>query len=291
MQPKPKRRRRMLALKIHEISAVDRPAMRGATVAIVKRNSEDQTMNYHDEVNGRLTIEVAAQEIAEREPHLSRTQVLRKARLDNPDALAVWNGDRPVAKRRDDFDGIITEDNLVACGKRAFDDCVDELVADTGISRTDACTIVRKDMPHAYYALQGVMPDDMPDDIDKAQHGRDMQELQLKAEGIKHAEGCSGTEAMRRARQRHPDLYAATQVSKADDLAGMPSRDTVVADGEAKRNWLQLVAAVQDRMARTSGQAVRFTEAMQAARKENPELFDAYQEVALPNPVLRGRSV
>ena len=233
---------------------------------------------------GRASIQKSAADY--REQGLSPTEALRKARQENPDDYQRWNG-QPVNAR---YDEEIDESNFHEFGKAAFTSAVDELVRDYEVTPTEACRMVRKGLPETYLAMQGVHPDDIPDDINKAT-GRDVQELQLKAEGIKHAEGCSGTEAMRRARKRFPHLYAATQVTKADDLAGMPSRDTVVEDGEAKRNWLRHVANVQDRMARTSGQAVSFTSAMQAARKENPELFDAYQEVALPNPVLRGRSV
>jgi hypothetical protein len=74
-------------------------------------------------------------------------------------------------------------------------------------------------------------------------------------------------------------------------FAGLPPSEEMIAGERAKRESNKAVRDTQDRMARTSGRPVSFTEAMKVARQENPGLIQAYQSIALPNPVLRGRTV
>jgi hypothetical protein len=65
----------------------------------------------------------------------------------------------------------------------------------------------------------------------------------------------------------------------------------MIAGEQTKKAWNRVVRDTQDRMARARGRSVSFTEAMVETRKNNPGLFDAYQSVALPSPVLSGRTV
>jgi hypothetical protein len=69
-----------------------------------------------------------------------------------------------------------------------------------------------------------------------------------------------------------------------DDLAGMPSEEMILGE-TAKCEWNKAVADYQVKYSST------WTEAMAAVRKEQLGLFEAYQSVALPSPVLRGRTV
>jgi hypothetical protein len=272
-KPKAKRRNIMRAFKLTEISAVDRPAQQGARAMIMKRDSLEDTMDDMD------LIEERAAEL--RAEGYAPTAAFRKARLDL--AKCDCCGD----------DEIVTEDNFERLGKAEFDKAVDDLCREYEISRTDAMREIRKSQPWLYWAQNGVTPDRIPEDtFEKA--GQDKSQFDLKVEGIKASENCSGTEALRRARTRHPDLYRAAQsapVGKSvTELAGMPSEEMIAGD-QAKKAWNDAVKAEQDRMARVAGKSVSFTAAMTEARKSNPDLWKAYQEIALPNPILRGRTV
>jgi hypothetical protein len=288
MQHDPKRRRRMLAFKLAEISAVTVPAQKFATVArtpsgepFMKRDTTgDQTMSYDQEEGADAILKRAAELVEE---GMTPTAAMTQARLEDHGSYQAWNGEAvTVTKEEDDDYAEVTTENFQRLGAAEFDATVRKICNEYEVTPTEAMRIVRREEPWLYHAMEGHTPDQLPDDVFDKANGPADQQLQLKAQRIAHNEGCSMTEGMRRARRRHPDLYQAAQSAptrKADDLAGMRGGDRSIADGTAKRDWMQFVSQVQERMSVTSGKATPYTKAMQQARQERPDLFAAYQGI------------
>jgi hypothetical protein len=98
----------------------------------------------------------------------------------------------------------------------------------------------------------------------------------MEVAGEMQRDGCNRTEAMRRIRRRKPALAESMNnealVTKASDLPGMPSSETIAGE-RAKMNWNRMVEETAKR------HGIDFTAAMSRTRKEHPELYVAFQTV------------
>ncbi len=87
---------------------------------------------------------------------------------------------------------------------------------------------------------------------------------------------CSGTEALRAAREQYPRLLAKYNAEGADAVAEASARkvalNTAKLSSQAKQEWDLLVEGIMAR------RGVKRTVAMQIARRENPGKFRVYQE-------------
>jgi hypothetical protein len=264
-------KRIMRDFTLREISCVDRPAQKGAMAMIMKR---EQTMDHYDHDDDWLEKAErdeatddfldAARGIQKRDG-CTGLEALQKARREHGGAFGALQQD----PTHTDID--VDELSDGALGKAALEVACTEIQKRDDCSRLEAMRKAREEQPALYHFWNG---NEIPDEAITKAHPGDVASWANLVEGIKAKEGCSGTEAARRARRRYPELRASMQKSAPEvtkDIA-MPSREMI--SGEtAKADWNRAVAAIQGRDGGNRMQA------MQKCRIEHPDLFAAFQQV------------
>jgi hypothetical protein len=194
-------KRIMRDFTLREISCVDRPAQKGAMAMIMKR---DQTMDHYDHDDDWLDKAErdeatddfldAAREIQKRDG-CTGLEALQKARHEDGGAFGAMQQD----SSHTDFD--VDELSDATLGKAAFEVACTEIQKRDDCSRLEAMKRAREEQPALYHFLTG---NEIPDEAIEKAHPKDTTSWANIVEGIKQKEGCSGTEAARRARRVRP---------------------------------------------------------------------------------------
>src|SRR5262245_30598248 len=124
------RRRVMRRFKLSEISAVDRPAQKGATMTIMKREEDHPTRETHPMEHEHDFYKIAA-DLRELDSSLSVTESFSKARRLAPGDFAKMRSQAPAA-----FD--TREEAEAHINKMNFEMTIARIKKELGCSGTDA---------------------------------------------------------------------------------------------------------------------------------------------------------
>lgn len=268
---KPKRRI-MRRFSLTEISAVDNPAQKGATVSIFKRSAEgipiheheDTPMNNidrdfdHDEDLARYekdSRDNAATDFRslvaalQKEEGLSGTDAMRKARRVDPLGFAKMQGEpQPVSFGFED-------EAYRKLAAMEFEDLTIEIMARDDCPRTEAMAKCRVERPDVFAEFSGYEP--VTKTVSDWDHA-------VAAE--QERSSCTAAEAARAVYKAEPSLA----LVKVEDN---PNEDRM--DGEqAKRRWL---IAVEE--TRKANPGMNTTGVLQKTRKLFPSEFAEYQSI------------
>ena len=146
------RRRIMREFTIKELSAVDRPAQKPATVAIMKREDDGQE-NEMDmtKIAAFDSFDEAVAAIAEREG-CPQYIAMSKAAATHPDLLTKYQteGDASIAKAADD----LAKRRGRPVAVQRFEMIVDGIATRDGVARHVAMQRARRENPDAFAAFQ-----------------------------------------------------------------------------------------------------------------------------------------
>ena len=195
-------KRIMRDFTLREISCVDRPAQKGAMATIMKR---EQTMDHYDHDDDWLEKAErdeatddfldAARGIQKRDG-CTGLEALQKARREHGGAFGAMQQD----PTHTDID--VDERSDAELGKAAFEVACTEIQKRDDCSRLEAMRKAREEQPALYHFWNGTTFPTKPLPRRTQRHrllGQPRRRHQAK-------EGCSGTEAARRARRRYPSF-------------------------------------------------------------------------------------
>lgn len=152
-----KRRRVMRSFKILELSAVDRPAQAGATVAIMKRADGDD----HEQENDMEIRKIGGDEVASFNSLEEAMRHIRKARgVSASDAMSAAAREHPGLLKRYQSEGAERVAKAAEAAKarstspevRDFEFLVAGIAERDGVTRSEAMTRARRENPGAYRA-------------------------------------------------------------------------------------------------------------------------------------------
>lgn len=136
-----RRRRVMAAMKLDEISSVDRPAQEGATAVLLKRDANP---------NQPADFSAACAMLRKRSPSLSRTDAMIEAKRAFPKLYAEYQA-QGVAKQDDAADKG-ERDGAARPAAAAFKSLADQIQSRDQCSRTQALQKAAREMPPADFA-------------------------------------------------------------------------------------------------------------------------------------------
>lgn len=231
--PGKRRKTIMRSFRLGEISAVDKPAVAGATAAIMKRDEEPEVKPVKaDNVSVKdsptfASFEAAvADGLAKRNPGQSRQSIIDKCAKDYPDLFAKAKADdedKPDKDKdkkddgdgkdkkdgADDGDGTDDEEDLT------FEQLVDRALAArrNGESRQSVLEATRKRHPGAFAKSQK-RPLQAPPNFAKSEAGeQSVQRFLAKVDDFRRT-GLSRNVALEMARRMHPKMFEAYQNAK-----------------------------------------------------------------------------
>ncbi len=146
------KKRRMTKFRILEVSAVDKPAQRGAVATIMKRDKGDER-NTPMDTNDEYEVEAAADDfhtlakVLREDEKLSRVEALRKARRLSPLTFAKMQGTPAPFDTREEAERAIKS--------MQFEQLVDQIAARDCISKCDAMARARQEHPEEFAAAFG----------------------------------------------------------------------------------------------------------------------------------------
>ena len=151
-EPKKRRRRILRSFKIDEISIVDRPAQEHARALVTKSRDAGRSEMRFDKLereNEPMSFDTFADAMIAimRWEGLSGIAAMKKMRERHPELFNKLQSNAPSSRPQ-------PGGREIAKAVRDFDDLVDQVAHDRGVSKTAAMSIARRQFPKAFETLQ-----------------------------------------------------------------------------------------------------------------------------------------